>query len=222
MEGKEIAILIIIIAVAGLLLNALVAHYQGGEIYEAANNAYGALTKGFNVTISVETVDGKQINGTLISVRGSTIYINVHNSILTVGGPQATKEEIKAKKIRVVYHGKVFLYEVPPREGKGFEVFSSLLPKDCYSARYSGIIYIDGNITPIQIGKLKYMADYMTYGSVTINQLGARGAVITTNMVPVQYLQKALSGYRLYTYGTLYVNSEERNMPLKLIEVRSR
>ncbi|WP_456368995.1 hypothetical protein [Thermococcus sp.] len=221
MNGNKVAIIVILLAFVGLILNTLTTHYQGGEIYEAANRAYGLLTKGFNVTISVETTDGRHLRGNLISVKGSTIYLNVNNSILTVGGPQARKEDVKAGKIQVIYHGKVFLYEVAPIEGRGFNVFSSLIPKEYYSVRYSGRIYINGNLTPIQLGKLKYMADYMTYGSVTINAIGARGAIITTNMVPVHYLLKALGEYEIYTYGILYVNSEERNMDLKLIEVRS-
>jgi len=218
---KLIAAVIVGVALLGILLNSAVQHYQGGEIYESANHAYGLLVKGFNVTIVVETVDGKRIEGTLLSVRGSTISIVVNGTVYTVGGPEATKEDIKARLIRVIYRGKVYVYDVPPREGPGSEVFSGLLPRDYYSVRYSGKVYIDGNITPIEIGKLKYLADYKTYGSITIDHLSSNGAIITANMVPVQYLVRYLGNYTVYTYGTLYVNSEERNLPLRLIEVRS-
>ncbi|WP_456423788.1 hypothetical protein [Thermococcus sp.] len=220
MKHKKTIALIIMIAVAGTVLNLKVQHYQGGEIYESANKAYGLLVRGFNVTVIVETVDGKTIEGTLLSVRGSTISIVVNGTTYTVGGPEATKEDLKAKLIKIIYHGKVYLYEVSPMEGKGSEVFAKLLPDQYYSVRYSGKIYIEGGITPIELGKLKYLADYKTYGSITINHLGPNGAIITANMVPVQYLIKYLDNYTVYTYGLLYVNSNERNLPLKLIEVR--
>ena len=216
-----IATIIVGLAIVGLALNSIIPHYQGGEIYESANHAYGLLVKGFNVTIVVETTDGRTIEGTLLSVRGSTISIVVNGTTSTVGGPEATREDIKAKLIKVIYHGRVYLYEVSPREGTGSEVFSKLLPPQYYSVRYSGKIYIDGNITPIEIGKLKYLADYKTYGSITINHLSSNGAIITANMVPVQYLTKYLGNYTVYTYGLLYVNSDERNLPLRLVEVRS-
>ncbi|NJE54971.1 hypothetical protein [Thermococcus sp. 21S9] len=220
-RGRHVAVILIGLAIIGFILNSQVQHYQGGEIYESANHAYGLLVKGFNVTVVVETVDGKTIKGNLLSVRGSTISIVVNGTTYTVGGPEATKEDIKAKLIRVIYHGKVYLYEVTPLEGTGSEVFSKLLPPQYYSVRYSGRIYIDGNITPIEIGKLKYLADYKTYGSITINHLSSNGAIITANMVPVQYLAKYLGNYTVYTYGLLYVNSDERNLPLRLVEVRS-
>ena len=213
--------IIIVLALIGLAINSHVQHYQGGEIYEAANLAYGLLVRGFNVTIIVETVDGKTIEGNLLSVRGSTISIVVNGTTYTVGGPEATREDIKAKLIKVIYHGKVYLYGVDPIEGRGFEVFSKLIPKQYYSVRYSGKIYIGDGITPIEIGKLKYQADYKTYGSITINHLGPNGAIITANMVPVQYLIEYLGNYTVYTYGLLYVNSDERNLPLKLVEVRN-
>ncbi|NJE49028.1 hypothetical protein [Thermococcus sp. 9N3] len=219
-KANHIAVILIGLALGGFILNSQVQHYQGGEIYESANHAYGLLVRGFNVTIIVETVDGKTIEGNLLSVRGSTISIVVNGTTYTVGGPEATREDIKAKLIRIVYHGKVYLYGVDPMEGKGSEVFSKLLPDQYYSVRYSGKIYIGDGITPIEIGKLKYMADYKTYGSITINHLGPNGAIITANMVPVQYLIKYLGNYTVYTYGLLYVNSDERNLPLKLVEVR--
>ena len=220
-QTGHIVAVIIILAIIGLGLNSYVSHYQGGEIYEAANHAYGLLVRGFNVTIIVETVHGETIKGTLLSVRGSTLSVVVNGTTYTVGGPEATREDIKAKLIRVIYHGKVYLYEVNPMEGRGSQVFSKLLPNQYYSVRYSGKIYIEGGITPIEIGKLKYQADYKTYGSITIDHLGPNGAIITANMVPVQYLIEYLGNYTVYTYGLLYVNSNERNLPLKLLEVRS-
>lgn len=216
-----VAVILIGFAVVGIIVNSHVQHYQGGEIYEAANRAYGLLVRGFNVTIVVETPEEKTIEGSLLSVKGSTISIVVNGTTYTVGGPEATKEDIKAKMIKVVYHGKVYLYEVNPMEGKGLDVFSQLLPDQYYSVRYSGKIYIGDGITPIEIGKLKYQADYMTYGSITIDELGPNGAIITANRVPVQYLIQHLGNYTVYTYGLLYVNSDERNLPLKLIEVRT-
>lgn len=220
-KTNTIVVILIGLALIGIAINSYVQHYQGGEIYEAANHAYGLLVKGFNVTIIAETIDGKTIEGTLLSVKGSTISIVVNGTTYTVGGPEATKEDIKAKMIKVVYHGKVYLYEVNPLAGRGSEVFSKLLPEQYYSVRYSGKIYIDGNITPTEIGRLKYRADYMTYGSITIDHLGSNGAIITANRVPVQYLIEHLGNYTVYTYGLLYVNSDERNLPLKLIEVRT-
>ena len=221
MDGRKAAAVIIALAVIGLIINSTVQHYQGGEIYEAANKAYGLLVKGFNVTVHVVTVDGRNVTGTLLSVSGSRLTIIVNGTSYTVGGPEAKTEDIKAKLIKVEYHGKVFLYEVPPKEGTGREVFSSLLPAQFYSVRYSGKIYISGKVDPITIGKLKYRADYKTYGSITINDIDSNGAILTANMVPVQYLIEGLSNYTVFTYGILYVNSDERNMPLKLIEVRS-
>ncbi|AIU69915.1 hypothetical protein TEU_06020 [Thermococcus eurythermalis] len=216
-----IVVILIGLALTGIAINSYVRHYQGGEIYEAANHAYGLLVKGFNVTITAKTTDGRTVDGTLLSVRGSTIFVVINGTTYTVGGPQATKEDIRAKMIRVIYRGKVYLYEVNPLTGRGSEVFSKLIPEQYYSVRYSGKIYIDGNITPTEIGRLKYQADYMTYGSITIDHLGSNGAIITANMVPVQYLIEHLGNYTVYTYGTLNVNSEERNLPLKLLEVRS-
>jgi hypothetical protein len=222
MKLRHWIVIITIIALAGLVVNGAVQHYQGGEIYEAANKAYEALVKGFNVTIHIETVDGKKLTGNLLSVRGSTITVIINGTVFTVGGPEATQEDIKARLIKIEYHGKVYLYEVPPKEGMGSEVFSSLIPKGkFYSVRYSGRIYVDGNVSPIILGKLKYRADYLTYGSLTINHLSSNGAVLTANMVPVQYLRKYLSDYRVLAYGVLYVNSDERTMPLKLLEVRA-
>lgn len=219
---RIVAQLIIALTIIGLIINSTVQHYQGGEIYEAANKAYGLLVRGFNVTVHVVTVDGKNITGTLLSVRGSTISITINGTTYTVGGPEATREDVRARLIRIEYHGKVFLYQVPPMEGIGAEVFASLMPKGkFYSARYSGKIYIEGNVSPIQLGKLKYRADYKTYGSITINQLTSNGAVITASMVPVQYLRDGLKDCRVFTYGLLYVNSDERNMPLRVIEVRT-
>nr|WP_297507365.1 hypothetical protein [Thermococcus sp.] len=222
MKTVKVVALIVVIALIGLGINKVVQHYQGGEIYEAANKAYGLLVKGFNVTVHIETVDGKNITGTLLSVRGSTITVVIKGTPMTVGGPEATKEEVKARLIRIEHHGKVYLYEVPPMEGIGEKVFSSLIPKGkVYSVRFSGKIYVEGNVSPITIGKLKYRADYLTYGSLTINQFSSRGAILTANMVPVQYLLNDLKDYRVFAYGILYVNSEERNMPLKIIEVRA-
>ena len=221
MDTKRVVAIILVLAIIGLIINSTVQHYQGGEIYEAANKAYGLLVRGFNVTIHVVTVEGKNVTGTLLSVTGSTISITINGTTYTVGGPEAKTEDIKAKLIRVEYHGKVFLYEVQPREGTGKKVFSSLIPPQFYSVRYSGKIYISGRVDPIKIGKLKYKADYKTYGSITINHLDSNGAILTANMVPLQYLMEGLSNYTVYTYGILYVNSNERNMALKLIEVRS-
>ncbi len=214
--------MILLIATGGVILNCYTQHYQGGEIYEAANRAYGLLVRGFNVTIHIETVEGKNLTGTLLSVRGSTITGVINGTPMTVGGPEASREDIKAKLIKVEYHGKVYLYEVPPMNGTAREVFSSLIPKGkSYSARYSGRIYVDGNVSPILLGRLKYRADYLTYGSITINHISSHGAILTANMVPVQYLRDGLGNYRVFTYGILYVNSDGRNMPLKLLEVKA-
>ena len=222
MKTVKVVILIIVIAFIGLGVNEAVQHYQGGEIYEAANKAYGLLVKGFNVTVHIETVNGKNLTGTLLSVRGSTITVVINGTPTTVGGPEATREDVKARLIKIEHHGRVYLYEVPPMEGDGVRVFSFLIPKGkAYSVRFSGKIYVEGNLSPITIGKLKYKADYLTYGSLTINQFSSKGAILTANMVPVQYLLTDLRECRVFVYGILYVNSEERNMPLKVIEVRA-
>jgi len=207
------------LALLALLLNSLVPHFQGGEVYEAANLGQNLLTKGFNVTVRVETVEGRVIEGTLLSVRGSTLTIVVNGTTYTVGGPQATREDLKARRIELLYRGLVYVYSVSPLEGKARDVFSTLIPEQYYSVRYSGIIYLDCPISVTELGRLKYRADYLNYGSITINQLSSTGAIITANMVPVQYLM-ALD-CPIYTYGTLYVNSEERNLPLRLLEVRA-
>ncbi len=220
MEWRRVALIILIVAMFGFLLNQYVPHYQGGEVYEAANRAYGLLVKGFNVTITVETVDGKTITGTLLSVRGSTINIVVNGTVLSVGGPSATREDLRARLIRVHYRGKVYVYELPPRLGRMDEIADNLTV-NAYSERFSGMVYIDGNITPIRLGMLKYKADYLSYGSVTINQVSSSGAIISTNMVPLEFLRGYLGNYSVYIYGVLYVNSEERNLPLKLVEVRT-
>ncbi|AEH25152.1 hypothetical protein [Pyrococcus yayanosii] len=213
--------LILTVALLGVLLNSLAVHYRGGEIYEAANEAMNLLVKGFNVTIEFTTPDERILRGELFAVRGSTIVVIINGTDYTLGGPEATKEDFRAKEIRVIARGKVYVYEVPPTEGEAEEAFSRYLT-EAYSERFSGLIYIEGNVTSIELGRLKYMADYKSYGSLTILQLGEGGAVISTNMVPIRFLMKGLAGHRVYFYGILYVNSEERTLPLKLIEVRTR
>jgi small nuclear ribonucleoprotein (snRNP)-like protein len=220
MERRNLLLVITVIAVLGVLINYYVQHYQGGEIYEAANHAYGLLVKGYNVTITLETVDGETVRGTLLSVQGSTINIVSDGKVLSVGGPSATKEDLRARLIKIDYHGKVYVYELPPRLGKMGDIIDDL-EVNAYSERFSGIIYIDGNITPIRLGMLKYTADYLSYGSVTINQIDSNGAIISVNMVPLEFLREYLGDYKVYLYGLLYVNSEERNLPLKLVEVRT-
>ena len=211
---------ILLIAVAGVALNYRTQHYKGGEIYEAANHAYGVLVKGFNVTVTVKTVDGSVINGTLFSVKGSTIYIIRNGEVLSVGGPSSTTEDIKAEEIHISYRGKVYVYDLPPRLGKLGDIMDNLTVP-AYSERFGGTIYIEGNISPITLGMLKYNADYKSYGSLTINQISSNGAIITANKVPLSFLKKYLDGYRVYMYGILYVNSDERNLNLKLLEVRT-
>ncbi|NJE01650.1 hypothetical protein [Thermococcus sp. JdF3] len=220
MDREKVLAAVVTVAILGLALNHYTQHYQGGEIYEAANHAFGLLTRGFNVTIIVETVEGETVTGTLLSVQGSTINIISNGKVLSVGGPSATKEDLRARLIKVDYRGKVYVYELPPRLGKLNGIIDNITV-DAYSERFSGIIYIEGEISPIQLGMLKYRADYLSYGSVTINQVSGNGAVISTNMVPIEFLKESLGDYRVYLYGTLSVNSEERNLPLKLLEVRT-
>ncbi|WP_297421122.1 hypothetical protein [Thermococcus sp.] len=212
--------LILLIAAAGVVLNYSTEHYKGGEIYEAANHAYGLLVKGFNVTITVKTVNGSIISGTLFSVQGSTIYIIKDGKVLSIGGPSSTMEEIKAEEIHISYKGKVYVYDLPPQLGKLGDIIDNL-KVPAYSERFGGTIYIEGNISPITLGMLKYKADYKSYGSLTINQMSSNGAIITANRVPLSFLKEYLSGYRVYMYGILYVNSNERNLNLKLLEVRT-
>jgi hypothetical protein len=40
-------------------------------------------------------------------------------------------------------------------------------------------------------------------------------------MVPIGMLEKYIGDKEIYLYGTLYVNSEERNLPFKLLEVKT-
>ncbi|NJE06327.1 hypothetical protein E3E36_09260 [Thermococcus sp. M36] len=221
METRKLVILIVVaLGLAGMLFNYYIPHYQGGEIYEAANDAFHLLTQGFNVTVSVNTTEGKTVTGTLVSVQGSTIKINVKGKLFTVGGPSSTKEDLRARFIGVEYHGKVYVYELPPRQGPFREIINSITV-DAYSERFTGMIYIEGNVSPIELGMLKYQADYMAYGSITINQIAPNGAIITANMVPIEYLKRYLGNHIAYVYGILYVNSDNRTLPLKIIEVRS-
>ncbi|ANF22919.1 hypothetical protein [Thermococcus piezophilus] len=220
MDWRKVSAIVVVISLLGVAINHYIQHYQGGEIYEAANHAFGLLTKGFNVTVTVETVNGKTVQGTLLNVQGSTITIVSNGTVLSVGGPSATKEDLKAKLIRVDYSGKVYVYKLPPQLGEMDDIINSLTV-EAYSERFTGVIYIEGNVSPIELGMLKYKADYMTYGSVTINQISYNGAMITTNRVPISYLKAYLGDCRVYMYGILYVNSEERNLPLELLEVRA-
>ena len=223
MKRKDLILtvtVILLIAVAGVALNYRTQHYKGGEIYEAANHAYGLLVRGFNVTVTVKTTDGEIINGTLFSVKGSTIYIIKDGEVLSVGGPSSTREEIRAEEIHIFYHGKVYVYDLPPQLGKMGDILDNLTVP-AYSERFGGTIYIEGNISPITLGMLKYRADYKSYGSLTINQISSNGAIITANKVPLSFLKEYLGEYRVYMYGILYVNSDERNLNLKLLEVRT-
>ncbi|ASJ09996.1 hypothetical protein A3L12_01120 [Thermococcus sp. P6] len=217
---KPVAVILLMVAL-GFIINDQVKHYQGAEIYEAANRAYSLLRKGFNVTLEVESVDGERMEGTLISVRGSTITVLSNGRIVTIGGPEATEEDVRARFIGINYSGKVYVYKlIPPLRGKLGDIVDNLTV-EAHSERFSGILYIDGRVSPIELGELKYRADYLTYGSITIEHMTSEGAVITANMVPIQFLKESLSDHTVYMYGTLYVNSEERNLPLELLEVRS-
>lgn len=151
---KVVLIAIVIIGIVGVAITLSVKHYQGGEIYEASNDAMNYLVRGFNVTIKVETVDGKIISGELFSAQGSTITIIVNGTRVTVGGPAATKENFRAKHIEVIKRGKVYVYEVPGTEGEGYEEFSKYIKEETYSERFSGTIYVE-NISIIEIGKLQ-------------------------------------------------------------------
>nr|WP_048055863.1 hypothetical protein [Pyrococcus sp. ST04] len=220
---KIVALLVIIIGLFGVLLTIKVKHYQGGEIYEAANDAMNWLSKGFNVTVRVESVDGKILEGEVFAARGSTIIAIVNGSRVTIGGPSASKEEVKAKHIEVIVRGRVYVYEVPPTEGEGFSAFGKYEKKGLgvYSERFSGTIYVE-NISLIDIGKLKYEADYTTFGSLTIKGIYGNNAILVANMVPIDILKEGLRGKRVFFYGLLIVNSEERTLPLKIVEVRSK
>ncbi|ASJ15782.1 hypothetical protein A3L04_01190 [Thermococcus chitonophagus] len=221
MDRVKLALmLVILMGIIGIVITKSVVHYQGGEIYEAANEIMNLLAKGFNVTVEVETVDGKIVKGEAFAAKGSEITIIVNGSRVTVGGPSATKEEIKAKVIRVIYHGKVYVYEFPGTQGYGRDILRNFLTGKEYSVRFSGRIYIK-NISIIELGKLKYLADYMSYGSITINGIYGDSAIITANYVPVQLLEEELKNKEIFIYGILYVNSESRTLPLKIIEVRS-
>jgi len=180
------------------------------------------LSKGFNVSVEVITVDGRKISGEVFSAKGSEITIIVNGTKVSVGGPSATREEIKAKYIKVITRGKVYVYEVPGTEdsGKPFFRYEKYRTKDTYSMRFSGLIYIE-NISLIEVGKLKYSADYLTFGSITIKEIHGNNAIIWANYVPIEILEEHLKGKRVFYYGTLYVNSEKRTLPLRLIEVRA-
>ncbi|CAB49017.1 TrmB family transcriptional regulator sugar-binding domain-containing protein [Pyrococcus abyssi] len=220
---RLVVILIILVGISGVIITKVSKHYQGGEIYEAANEAMNLLAEGFNVTIKVTSVDGRTITGELFAAKGSEIIIIVNGTKITVGGPSATKEDIKAKHIEVIHKGKVYVYEVPGTKGDGWKTFSwyeKYRTQDTYSMRFSGLIYIE-NISIIELGELKYSADYLTFGSVTIKGIYGNNAIIWANYVPIEILREYLKGKEVFYYGTLYVNSEKRNLPLKVLEVRS-
>ncbi|KUJ99309.1 MAG: hypothetical protein PWP49_646 [Thermococcaceae archaeon] len=220
MENKNVFALIVVIAFLGFVVNYYTDHYRGGEIYEAANRGFTLLTQGFNVTVFVETVDGKTLEGELFSVSGSTIYIIKDGKTLAIGGPSATKEDIRAKHIEIKAKGSVYVYELPPRSGKCSEVIEQL-KVDAYSERFSGIIFVKGLTDPIEIGKLKYNVDYLTYGSIDVKQSLQDGVILTAGMVPIEMLEKYIGDKEVYMYGTLYVNSEERNLPLRVLGVKT-
>ncbi|KUK16844.1 hypothetical protein [Thermococcus sibiricus] len=220
MANKKVFMLIAVIALLGFVANYYTDHYLGGEIYEAANEGFDLVTKGFNVTVFVETVDGKTLEGELFSVSGSTIYIVKDGKRLTIGGPSATKEDIMAKHIEIEVKGNVYVYELPPITGKCSEVIEQL-KVDSYSERFSGMIFVKGLTDPIEIGKLKYAVDYLTYGSIDVKQSLPDGVILTAGMVPIGMLEEYIGDKEIYLYGTLYVNSEERNLPFKLLEVKT-
>lgn len=219
-DSKKVFTLVIVIAFIGFVVNYCTDHYQGGEIYEAANRGFTLLKQGFNVTVLVETVDGKTLEGELFSVSGSTIYIIKDGKTLAIGGPSATKEDIRAKHIEIKAKGSVYVYELPPKNGKCSEVIEQL-KVDAYSERFSGIIFVKGLTDPIEIGKLKYNVDYLTYGSIDVKHSLQDGVILTAGMVPIEMLEKYIGDREVYMYGTLYVNSEERNLPLKVLEVKT-
>ncbi|WP_048055369.1 TrmB family transcriptional regulator sugar-binding domain-containing protein [Pyrococcus sp. NA2] len=216
---KLVVIGIIFIAFGGIALTKVAKHYEGGEIYEAANEAMNLLGKGFNVTVRVVTVDGRTIEGEVFAAKGSQITIIVNGTKISVGGPSATREDVRAKHVDVIVRGKVYVYEIPGME-EGFEKFESYWTNDTYSMRFSGLIYIE-NISFIELGKLKYSADYLSFGSITINEIHEDNAVIWASHVPIQILESHLRGKKVFYYGTLYVNSERRTLPFRLIGVRN-
>ncbi|USS40915.1 hypothetical protein NF865_01450 [Thermococcus aggregans] len=220
MDSKKFFALIVAIASLGFVINYSIDHYQGGEIYEAANRGFDLLRQGFNVTVLVETVDGKTLEGELFSVSGSTIYIVKDGETLTVGGPSATKEDIRAKRIEIKARGKVYVYELPPKSGKCSEIVKQLRV-DAYSERFSGLIFVKDFTDPIEIGRLKYNVDYLTYGSIDVKQSFPDGVILAAGMVPIELLEKYIGDREVYMYGTLYVNSEERNLPFKVLEVKT-
>ncbi|MDK2984242.1 MAG: hypothetical protein PWP19_1720 [Thermococcaceae archaeon] len=179
MENKNVFALIVVIAFLGFVANYYTDHYLGGEIYEAANEGFDLVTKGFN-----------------------------------------TKEDIRAKHIEIKAKGSVYVYELPPRSGKCSEVIEQL-KVDAYSERFSGIIFVKGLTDPIEIGKLKYNVDYLTYGSIDVKQSLQDGVILTAGMVPIEMLEKYIGDKEVYMYGTLYVNSEERNLPLRVLGVKT-
>jgi len=71
------------------------------------------------------------------------------------------------------------------------------------------------------MGKLKYSVDYLTYGSIDVKQTFQDGVILTAGMVPIEILERYIGDKEVYMYGTLYVNSEERNLPLRVLEVKN-
>jgi len=217
---RRLYALILIIAIVGVGINYYVQHYQGGEIYEAANRAFNLVKNGFNVTVTIESVDGKIFEGELFSISGSTIYVVKNGKRFTVGGPSARLEDVKAKKIEIHVKGKVYVYELPPIEGKFHEAIAPY-KVPAYSERFSGLIYVKGDFDALEFGKLKYDVDYLTYGSIDVKQPLGEGVIISANFVPISMLEEHLGDKEIYMYGTLYVNSDERNLGLRLLEVRT-
>ena len=216
---RKVIVLILVIALFGLAGSYYVDHFQGGEIYEASNS-FSMVEEGFNVNLTVETVDGEVIDGELYFKDGSTLGIISNGERISIGGSLAEKEDKKAEKIEVDVKGKVYEYKVPKDSGKLEEIIAKM-SSDSYSQRFSGTIYIENSTNIGVLGSLKYEVDELHFGEVGIEDISPDGAVLSLKMVPLNVLKENIGQKSVLLHGDLYVNSEERTLNYEILEVRT-
>lgn len=220
MVKKKIFLVLVVIVLVGGLVNYYTDHYQGGEIYEATQKSY-LVERGFKVTVSIKTVDNETIKGELYTSEGSSLIIIINNSRISVGGPSATNEDVRAKKIDVLVKGKVFKYDLPFFTGKFENILEKLKDEDAYSERFTGTIYLNDHLNGTAFAELKYNMDFLTYGSISLEESYSEGMILNANMIPIELLEKYLSNKEGTMYGNLHVNSEKDYFPFKLREVNT-
>ncbi|WP_423792986.1 hypothetical protein ACPB8Q_01930 [Methanocaldococcus indicus] len=126
-----IVILCIVVATLSLGYNFLIKNenkytFDGTEMYKCAWVANNILNKGFPLKAYIEGHfrGGKPFNGTveIVKAHGGTLHAIYNNSIITIGGELAYKEDIAAKKIKLIPIGKAIIIEkVKPIEANNFK-----------------------------------------------------------------------------------------------------